>query len=278
MFREFRQAFTDTTLLPFTIRAAKSWQIAPAGSKHPKGPCAFLSAAGQVCPVCLEKQGQAGAGINNLPCTLSFSSGMTESLVGVKVGHETVAYLQTGPVFFKRPTLRQSVRALKQIKDAGPNRDGGELARRNNDMPFVRRKEYEGAVRLLGFFATQLGALANQVVLQHQTAEPLQIQRARNFLETQFRENFSLAVVAQHAGMSRFYFCKMFTKATGVHYTQYLSRIRVEEAKKLLLNLNYRITEVAFEVGFQSLTNFNRVFRGIAGEMPTEYRQHLPRA
>jgi AraC-like DNA-binding protein len=278
MFREFHRAFTDTTLLPFTIRAVKSWPTAHAESQHVKDSCAFLTPSGQECQACMEMRGRAGEGVNDLPCTMNFSSGLTESSVGVKVGNETVAYLQTGPVFFKQPTVRQSVRALKQIKDGGGNPGAGEVARGHNEMPVVRRREYEGAVRLLGFFATQLGALANQVVLQHQTAEPLQIKRARDFLEKQFREKISLADAARRAGMSRFYFCKMFTKATGVHYTQYLSRIRVEEAKKLLLNLNYRITEVAFEVGFQSLTHFNRVFRGVAGETPTEYRQHLPRA
>jgi AraC-like DNA-binding protein len=52
----------------------------------------------------------------------------------------------------------------------------------------------------------------------------------------------------------------------------------VEEAKKLLLNRNRRVSEVAYEVGFQSLTHFNRVFRNVVGESPTEYRAALPNA
>jgi AraC-like DNA-binding protein len=49
----------------------------------------------------------------------------------------------------------------------------------------------------------------------------------------------------------------------------------VEKAKNLLLNPNYRVSEIAYEIGFQSLTHFNRVFKKIAGQSPTEYRQHL---
>jgi len=49
----------------------------------------------------------------------------------------------------------------------------------------------------------------------------------------------------------------------------------VEKAKLLLLNHNYRISEVGFEVGFQSLTHFNRKFKKIAGCSPKEYRRHL---
>ena len=55
----------------------------------------------------------------------------------------------------------------------------------------------------------------------------------------------------------------------------YVSRVRVEKAKNLLLNPNARVSEVAYEVGFQSLTHFNRVFRKIVGESPTEYRKRL---
>jgi AraC-like DNA-binding protein len=70
----------------------------------------------------------------------------------------------------------------------------------------------------------------------------------------------------------------MFKKATGLHFTEYLSRVRIEKAKNLLLNPNLRISEIAFQVGFQSLTHFNRVFRRIVGRAPTDYRKSLPTA
>jgi AraC-like DNA-binding protein len=67
----------------------------------------------------------------------------------------------------------------------------------------------------------------------------------------------------------------MFKKATGLNFTDYVSRVRVEKAKNLLLNRNLRISEIAYEIGFQSLTHFNRVFKRIMGESPTEYRGQL---
>jgi hypothetical protein len=60
-----------------------------------------------------------------------------------------------------------------------------------------------------------------------------------------------------------------------LNFTEYLSRVRIEKAKNMLLNPNLRISEVAFDVGFQSLTHFNRIFRRMAGESPTQYRQKL---
>jgi AraC-like DNA-binding protein len=67
----------------------------------------------------------------------------------------------------------------------------------------------------------------------------------------------------------------MFKKATGINFTDYVARVRIEKAKNLLLNPNLRISEIAYEVGFQSLTHFNRVFKKILGRSPTDYRTQL---
>jgi AraC-like DNA-binding protein len=207
---------------------------------------------------------------------MSCTFGLSETAVEVKVGQNVIAYLQTGQIFFKPPTALQIDRALKQIKTWGLDLDLDEVARRYVETPVVQRREYQATMRLLQYFADQLGVLANQIVLRQQTAEPAQITRARKFIEEQHHEKLSLAAVACHAGMSMFSFCKMFKKVTGLNFTIYLSRFRVEKAKNLLLNHNYRVSEIGHEVGFQSMTHFSRVFRKFAGESPTEYRQRLP--
>jgi transcriptional regulator GlxA family with amidase domain len=66
----------------------------------------------------------------------------------------------------------------------------------------------------------------------------------------------------------------MFKKATGLTFTEYVCRVRVEKVKTLLLNPHLRISEIAYDTGFQSLTHFNRVFREITGEAPTVFRDN----
>src|SRR6266568_8120076 len=83
--------------------------------------------------------------------------------------------------------------------------------------------------------------------------------------------------VARVANISSHYFCKMFKKATGISFIDYLSRVRVEKSKTLLVNPNSRISEAAFASGFQSMTNFNRAFRRIVGRSPTQFRELLPK-
>jgi AraC-like DNA-binding protein len=81
--------------------------------------------------------------------------------------------------------------------------------------------------------------------------------------------------VARTLNVSTFYFCKMFKKATGLTFTDYLARTRIERAKNLLLNPNVRVSEVAYDCGFISLTHFNRIFKRVEGKSPTNYRRTL---
>jgi AraC-like DNA-binding protein len=67
----------------------------------------------------------------------------------------------------------------------------------------------------------------------------------------------------------------MFKQATGLTFTDYLARVRVEKVKNLLLNPHKRISEAAFEAGFQSLSQFNRVFKKIEGLSPSDFRDQL---
>jgi AraC-like DNA-binding protein len=70
----------------------------------------------------------------------------------------------------------------------------------------------------------------------------------------------------------------VFKRATGLTFTDYVARSRVESVKRMLLNPHTRVSEAAYAAGFQSLSQFNRVFRRVAGESPTAYRdrRHRP--
>jgi YesN/AraC family two-component response regulator len=139
----------------------------------------------------------------------------------------------------------------------------------------VSARQHESIVKLLSIFAQHLSILSNQIVVQQENSEPPVIRRAKEFINEHQAEDLTLGQVAKAVNTSTFYFCKVFKKATGINFTDYLSRVRIEKSKNLLLNPNLRISEIAFEVGFQSLTHFNRVFKKVLGQSPTEYRSKV---
>lgn len=212
------------------------------------------------------------------PKSLKCFAGLCDSAVPVRVGENLVAFLQTGQVLANTPTKKQFNKVAEKVINFGKDVDMKALEEAWFQSRVVSKKQHESILRLLSIFAQHLASLSNQLMVREDTAEAPAIVRARDFIEENHMEEMSLDEVAKAVNMSAFYFCKMFKKSTGMTFTDYLARVRVEKVKNLLLNPHKRISEAAFEAGFQSLSQFNRVFRKIAGEAPTAYRERVQRA
>ena len=104
--------------------------------------------------------------------------------------------------------------------------------------------------------------------------EPEPISKAKKYITDRIDEKISLAEIAREVNVSSFYFCKLFKQSTGMTFTEFTNRHRIELAKNELKQSTKPITEIAYFVGFQSLSQFNRSFCKFAGESPREYRQH----
>lgn len=276
IFQDYARAFVETTGLPLSIQPIEAWQLAQRGHARESPFCALMSKASRSCAACLEIQDQVRREGQEQAVTLRCFAGLSDTAVPVKLGAEVVGFLQTGQVFQHPPTRNQFARTAKQLVDWGLKVDLTQAEEAYFHTRVIAPKQYEAMVRLLTIFAQHLSMVSNQLVVQQDHAEPQMISRAREFIREHQADDLSLSDVAKTVNCSTFYFCKMFKKATGLHFTEYLARVRVEKAKNLLLNPNLRISEIAYEVGFQSLTHFNRIFRRLVGESPTEYRLKLP--
>jgi AraC-like DNA-binding protein len=108
-------------------------------------------------------------------------------------------------------------------------------------------------------------------------AEPRDIWKARQFIEENAGEPLSLGKVASVIGINPTHLSEKFKQVTGSKFVEYIARKRFERARMLLQNVDLRISEIAFAVGFQSLSQFNRVFKKFSGTSPTECRAHITR-
>lgn len=103
-------------------------------------------------------------------------------------------------------------------------------------------------------------------------AESGRIWKARNFIHEHAGEELSLTRVAKAANTSANYLSEKFKEAVGINFVRYVARARYEKAAALLGNGDLRVSEIAFAAGFQSLSQFNRVFKRFSGKSPSEYR------
>src|SRR5262249_43285405 len=108
-------------------------------------------------------------------------------------------------------------------------------------------------------------------------AEPAEIWKARKFIAQHSAEELSLTKVAKAVNISANYLSEKFKLVTGVNFVQYVARIRIEKARELLKDTSLRISDIAFAVGFQSLSQFNRTFKKLMTKSPTEFRAKLIR-
>jgi AraC-like DNA-binding protein/ligand-binding sensor protein len=278
VYQQYERAFSETTGLPVTLRPVESWQMPHRGKRHENPFCALMAQKSRACAACLQTQQQLSEKATSEAATITCLHGLSDTAVPVRAGERVLGYLQTGQVFSKRPSQAQFERTVRLADEWGLGVDREELKKAYFGTRVLSCKQYACIVQLLNIFAEHLSMVGNQVFVQHQNSEPPVITRAKAYIQQHHAEDISLGQVAKAMNTSVFYFCKMFKKATGINFTDYLSRVRIEKAKNLLLNPNLRISEIAFEVGFQSLTHFNRVFKKIVGQSPTAYRKKLPAA
>jgi AraC-like DNA-binding protein/ligand-binding sensor protein len=275
LFQDYERAFTEATGLPVALRPVESWQL-PHHGKQNEGPlCAMMAEKSRACGSCLEVQEKLTQAATQEPATGVCPAGLSDTVVPVRLGDRLIGFLQTGQVFRKPPTQQQFEHTAKLLAKWGLETDRAALRQAYFATRVVPAKQHESVIKLLSIFAQHLSILSNQILVQNENAEPPIITRAKAYIQEHQTESLRLGQVAKAVNSSPFYFCKMFKKATGLNFTDYLSRIRIERSKNLLLNPNLRVSEIAFEVGFQSLTHFNRVFKNTLGESPTRYREQL---
>ena len=278
LYQGYQHAFTAATGLPLALRPMVTWQLPLHGKPGENSFCSMTAEKSRTCAACLQLQDRLAKAATQSSCTMTCGYGLSETAVPIRLGAQTIGYLQTGQVLLKKPTPARFCQAVKEAQRMGVDLNTPRVREAYFATPVMSRHKMDSVANLLGVFADHLAIQSNQIAVQQASAEPPVIARAKRFIEDHHRDDLSLGQVAASVHTSLFYFCKLFKRHTGVSFTEYVSRLRTEKAKKLLLNLNLRVSEIAYEVGFQSLTHFNRVFKRILHESPSEYRARLQAA
>ena|ERR1043166_2443390 len=274
LFRSYEQTFSEATGLALTLRPLEFWQLAHHGKKHENPFCALLAERPATLAICLQAHQEMIDHTGILPHTVTCPFGLTETAIPVKLGQQVIGYLRLGQVLRHTPATADTTKVSRELERGGV-KFTGEIRKAWEKNPLIPADKYNAVVRLLTFFGEQLSALANQLVLEQQNAEPPLVRKARDYIDKHKGEPVALADVAKAAGASVFHFCKVFHRSTGLTFTDYVARVRLEDARARLLNPNLRISEIAYDVGFQSLTQFNRTFKRVFGQSPTEFRADL---
>lgn len=99
------------------------------------------------------------------------------------------------------------------------------------------------------------------------------IMPALKFIDTHYNEQITLESLSATTNMNPSYFCRVFKKATNSTFTEYLNFVRVIKSERLLTSNSGSVSDIALDVGFSSVSYFNRIFKRFKSLSPSEYRK-----
>jgi AraC-like DNA-binding protein/ligand-binding sensor protein len=276
LFTTYQHAFRSATGLP--LRFLKMDSGIEAACEHDANGSSFcekLNLCKSACKACIDvnQRLNAEAKING-PTTCHCFSGMSATAVPVLSNGTPIGILRTGQIFHKVPSPATFEQVSKTLRRQGlTKKDVDALKEAYFQTQVVNPERYQSMVTLLSTFASQLGRHAEKLAIISDHSEPAAVARARKFIDETLADPLPLSLVARQAGLSESHFCRVFKEATGLTLTDYVNRRRIEWAKKELLKPEARVSEIAFNIGYQSLSQFNRSFARFTGNSPTNFRR-----
>jgi AraC-like DNA-binding protein/ligand-binding sensor protein len=275
-YKMYQEAFRTATGLPLRLVSSDPDGWCLDDQKVNRSPfCEALNLCESACGACVEtnRRLMKEAEVSG-PTTCHCFAGLCATAVPVKMGASVIGYLKTGQVFSQIPTTEQFDELLGALGCKTLNKAARETLKATYlQTRFVEPLRYQSMVTLLQSFAEQLSEHAESLAIIEEGSEPAAIAKARKYIHAHLDQPLPLGLVARQAGLSESHFCRLFKDSAGLTLTDYVNRCRIDWAKRELLKPEARISEIAFLIGYQSLSQFNRSFARIVGQSPTLYRR-----
>ncbi|MDX1679153.1 MAG: PocR ligand-binding domain-containing protein [Akkermansiaceae bacterium] len=275
-YRIYQDAFRTATGLPLRIVDSDPDGWCLDDQNVNRSPfCEALNLCEAACAACVDtnRRLMKEAEVKG-PSSCHCFAGLRATAVPVKLGAAVIGYLKTGQVFSRTPDEKQFEKILdlmgrKTLNKTQQNR----LKKAYLQTRHVEPERYQSMVLLLETFAEQLSQHAESLTIIEEGSEPAAIAKAKKYIHANLDQPLPLGEVARQAGLSESHFCRLFKDSSGLTLTDYVNRCRIDWAKRELLKPEERISEIAFLVGYQSLSQFNRSFARIVGQSPSHYRR-----
>jgi AraC-like DNA-binding protein len=271
--REQQMAFTCATGVPLTLAPASSYALAD-GTFCVKG-----CLGGPSGTACREKllAAEKRAVMRTSPVQYSCPSGLVNIQVPVFINGCHAGSLLAGPFALRALDGNRLAYLLSRLDKLGLGDRADRLQTTWKFTPKLTSVKSRAAGTLVRMFGKYLEECGRQKIEARGEDRPSSLlQKIEAFLAECRDEHISLKSVAASVNLSPCHFCSVFKKQTGLTFSQYRTRQRLEKARQLLADPEMRVSDVAFEAGFESIPYFNRAFRRAFGCSPSEYREELP--
>lgn len=185
-----------------------------------------------------------------------------------------------GPIFYELKET-QKINSLFNQAARGLSINGETnllIAKKLEEL--LNKKNFEIIVGLFEILA--ILSESNDLTFVNNEAYTLTNDRPKNdrlsdifeYVKEHFMEDISLIEIAKIANLTPNFFCRMFKTKTKKHFVEYLNEIRISNACKYLIETDMAMSEIAFNCGYKTVSNFNKLFKKLTGTTPKEYRKN----
>lgn len=145
------------------------------------------------------------------------------------------------------------------------------LASSRDVCDIFRFSDAQTYVKALEQFLLNLSRYVSKVRQAHSERE--EMKEAIRYIREHYGKPLTMAMVSNHVSLSYTYFSEAFKQYTGDSFVNYVKKVRLEEAKRMLAETNDKIADISHQVGYEHVKQFNRVFKELEGITPHEYRR-----
>jgi AraC-like DNA-binding protein len=199
-------------------------------------------------------------------------TGLVKIIAPVFIGRRHAGNVVAGPFSLQKLNDVTFGRLKKRLEATGHKMQVDRLITSWRFSPVISSERGRALATMVNLFAQYLSECGGRLLREAKDLQSPLLRRIETVLKDSRDASMSVKELAERVSLSPCHFCKVFKKQTGVTFTEYRVRHRIQRAQELLRNPHLRISEVAFEAGFDSIQYFNRVFRRMTGCSPTDFR------
>ncbi len=223
--------------------------------------------------ICQRTNSQLLAAAKDHPACVTCDAGLHEVAVPVRISGIVVGYLKFVGVASQNYCDPDLHRIEHRLRKADVPLSMLDMKKSFSETRIVAPALLQAYLRILGIAAQQLALRMTAHLAHPSTSLPQIVERAcRAIRRRALTEDLHLEEVARECGVSASHLSRIFHHAAGLTFREYVARWRVEHAQRLLIASDQSITGIAYQSGFQSLSQFNRVFRAVYGKSPRQMR------
>lgn len=145
------------------------------------------------------------------------------------------------------------------------------FSERENYLPQVVNARSNSELR--SWFVGKFKEACRNMSTKKEEHENQLVVRAQEYIQKNFQKDLSLDDVSRQMDLSPYYFSKLFKEETGSNFVEYVTNLRIAQAKELLEKEEYSMKEICVQVGYSDPNYFSRIFKKNVGVTPTEYRE-----